>query len=208
MANTRIISFLAAGSSFQLPVNPKECTITEGRSIKTMELLNVGEIGIAGNRKLLRLSINNTFLPNQDSHFYNGHDPESIMAVMRKAKDGKLPVRLILSGTDINREFLIEKLDHTYKEGQKDIYISWSFVEYRETTVTTVASLPGGTDTGLNQRTSDQEIPKTVTVIKGMTLWALAKKYYGDGARWKEIAQANGVKDERKLQIGTELVIP
>lgn len=208
MVNTRIFSFKTAGSSFQLPVNPKECTISEGGSIKTVELLNIGEIGIAGSRRLLRLSINNTFLPEPESRFYNGCDPENILSMMRKAKDGKLPVRIIISGTDINREFLIEKLDHTYKEGQKDVYISWSFVEYRETTVTAVASLADSTDTGISQRTSDQEVPKIVTVKKGMTLWGLAKKYYSDGTRWREIAQANGIKDERKLQIGTELVIP
>ncbi len=208
MANTRIFSFQAAGSNFALPVNPKECTITEGGTVKTVELLNTGEVGIAGNRKLLRLSISNTFLPSAGSHFYTGQDPESILTMMRKAKDGRLPVRIIISGTDINRQFLIEKLDHTYKEGQGDVYIGWSFVEYRETTVTGVASLSESTDTGLGQRASDQEIPKAVTVKKGMTLWGLAKKYYGDGTRWKEIAEENGVKDERKLQIGTQLVIP
>lgn len=49
---------------------------------------------------------------------------------------------------------------------------------------------------------------KSYTVKKGDTLWALAEKYYGDGTKWKLIAKANKIKDPRKLQIGTKLVIP
>lgn len=49
---------------------------------------------------------------------------------------------------------------------------------------------------------------KSYSVKKGDTLWALAEKYYGDGTKWKLIAKANGVKDPRKLQIGTKLTIP
>ena len=209
MANTRTFSFLSNVSRFDLAVNPRDCTISDSSSIKTVELLNIGEIGIAGNRKLIRISISNTFLPSPGSPFYKGVSPEQIKSIMRKAKDGKRPVRIIISGTDINREFLIDKLNDTYKEGQDDIYIDWSFVEYRETTVIPVASLASRyTDTGINNRASDLEIPKTITVKKGTTLWALAKKYYDDGSRWKEIAEANGGLDERKLQIGMELKIP
>jgi len=49
---------------------------------------------------------------------------------------------------------------------------------------------------------------KSYTVKKGDTLWDLAVKYYGDGTQWKKIAKANGVKDPKKLQIGTKLKIP
>ena len=171
MANTRTFSFLANGSRFDLAVNPRDCTISDSSSIKTVELLNIGEIGIAGNRKLIRISISNTFLPSPGSPFYKGVSPEQIKSIMRKAKDGKRPVRIIISGTDINREFLIDKLNDTYKEGQDDIYIDWSFVEYRETTVIPVASLASRyTDTGINNRASDLEIPKTITVKKGTTV--------------------------------------
>jgi len=50
--------------------------------------------------------------------------------------------------------------------------------------------------------------PKIHTVVAGDTLWALADRYLGSGTRWKEIADKNGVRDPRRLQIGTELKIP
>lgn len=49
---------------------------------------------------------------------------------------------------------------------------------------------------------------RTYDVKAGDTLWAIATKYYGSGTNWKNIADANGVTDPRKLQVGKVLVIP
>jgi LysM repeat protein len=51
-------------------------------------------------------------------------------------------------------------------------------------------------------------VAQTYTVVKGDTLWDLAQHYYGNGFRWTLIADANGVKNPRLLQIGTVLTIP
>ncbi len=209
MKNTRMISISAMGSQFNMAVNPKEVKISSGSKLKTLELLNMGEITVAGNRTIDKISIANAFLPSSDSPFYNGTSPETFLALMKKCKDAPAPVRIIISGTDINKQFWIETMEETYVEGDKDPHVSWNFSEYRKTTVLPVASLANRqTYTGLNQRVSSQQVPKSVTVTKGTTLWALAKKYYGDGNRWKEIQAANGGVNERKLRIGSTLVIP
>ena len=49
---------------------------------------------------------------------------------------------------------------------------------------------------------------RTHTVRKGDTLWSIAKEYYGDGKRWKEIAAANGITNESTLSVGKVLRIP
>jgi hypothetical protein len=46
------------------------------------------------------------------------------------------------------------------------------------------------------------------TVRAGETLSAIAAKYYGNAALWPRIADANGIRDPRKLQIGQVLTIP
>lgn len=49
---------------------------------------------------------------------------------------------------------------------------------------------------------------RTYTVRAGDTLWAIAVRYYGDGSKWRRVADANGVRDPRKLRIGHVLTIP
>ena len=49
---------------------------------------------------------------------------------------------------------------------------------------------------------------KTYQVKAGDTLWELADRFYCAGWQWRRIAQANGIHNPRRLQIGTILVIP
>lgn len=48
------------------------------------------------------------------------------------------------------------------------------------------------------------------TVAKNDTLYSLARKYYGDHRRWKEIYGANksAISDPNMIRIGQRLVIP
>ena len=51
---------------------------------------------------------------------------------------------------------------------------------------------------------------KTYTVQAGDTLGKIAKQFYGDASRWKEIFEANKatIGNPDAIQIGQELVIP
>jgi nucleoid-associated protein YgaU len=52
---------------------------------------------------------------------------------------------------------------------------------------------------------------RTHTVTKGDTLYALARSYYGDQAKWKSIYEANRStigSDPNKIRVGQRLVIP
>jgi 5'-nucleotidase len=45
-------------------------------------------------------------------------------------------------------------------------------------------------------------------VAAGDTLWDLAERYYGDGAKWGVIAEANPGMNAQVLAIGQTLTIP
>jgi len=45
-------------------------------------------------------------------------------------------------------------------------------------------------------------------VQQGETLAAIARRYYGRAADWREIADGNGIEDPRRLRPGTVLAVP
>lgn len=49
---------------------------------------------------------------------------------------------------------------------------------------------------------------RSVTVRPGDTLWAIAARELGDGSRHKELAKLNGIRDPRRLAVGTTLKLP
>lgn len=60
----------------------------------------------------------------------------------------------------------------------------------------------------VQKRVNELLTKKTVhTVVKGDSLWSIAKKYLGDGGRYPEIVKLNGLKTT-VLRIGQKLTIP
>lgn len=207
MGNIRTIMIITDDGRWELAVNPRELSVTQDSRDKTIDLLNVGEFNVPGNRGLIKISIS-TFLPDTGSHFSTGDSPESIVLSLKKAKNGKRPVRIIISGTDVNTQFTVSSTTETYKEGQQDIYVAWNFIESRNLNTQPVASwVKRYTQTDICVRNTPNSIPKTVVALAGDTLWNLSHKFYGDGSRWKDIAAANGLTEDR-LTGGERLVIP
>jgi hypothetical protein len=50
--------------------------------------------------------------------------------------------------------------------------------------------------------------PRTYTVISGDTLWAIAERFYGDGSKYQEIANASGISNPDLIYPGQVLTIP
>jgi len=59
-----------------------------------------------------------------------------------------------------------------------------------------------------NAAASEKPGPRKHVIVKGDTLYSLAKRYLGHGRRWKEIQAANPGLDPNKLRVGQEIVIP
>jgi len=55
----------------------------------------------------------------------------------------------------------------------------------------------------------NNEIQKNIhIVVKGDTLWGIAKKYYGNGNKYIDIAKANNIVNPDKISIGQKIIIP
>ncbi|TFV94895.1 LysM domain-containing protein [Leifsonia flava] len=53
-----------------------------------------------------------------------------------------------------------------------------------------------------------QPTGRTYTVVAGDTLSGIARRFYGDASRWKEIREVNGIADPKQIYPGQELTIP
>lgn len=89
------------------------------------------------------------------------------------------------------------------------------FKPYTDGRITEVAAAAGTTtDATATQpaagaaATTPASGPQKHVIAKGDTLWDLAKSFYGDGALWAKISEANGKPAPRHLHVGTELEIP
>lgn len=50
--------------------------------------------------------------------------------------------------------------------------------------------------------------PSTHVIAAGDTFWDLAKTFYGDGAEWRKLSEANGSPNPRHLRIGEKIQVP
>ncbi len=64
------------------------------------------------------------------------------------------------------------------------------------------------TQTGEKKDVSKEDLPGNYTVKEGDTLFTIAQKYYEDGDRFTEIAQANNLNDVNEIVVGQVLRIP
>ncbi len=55
---------------------------------------------------------------------------------------------------------------------------------------------------------SNNSTGKYYTVVRGDTLWGIAKRFYGNGSRYPEIAKANNISNPDLIHVGQRLLIP
>lgn len=102
-----------------------------------------------------------------------------------------LPFRGVV--TSLTQKFTMFLADGTPVRATLDV----TFKEYEE---------PGRQARRTPKSSPDRR--RTRPVRRGDTLWSIAAAVYEDPARWRPIADANGIANPRALVPGTELIIP
>ena len=188
-------------------VNPARLTVTRPNENRVRSLAMGGTVNIWGGRGLREVKLT-TFLPAASSPFFGGQEPETVLAMLKSWQDSGDPVRLIISGSDINDAFLIEDVSETLAEGDRDVGLTLTLREYKfKSALAALAGGSGASSAAARKRTDERVTPRTYTVKQGDTLWDIACRFYGDGTKWRAIAAKNGVPDPRKLQVGKVLTL-
>lgn len=92
-------------------------------------------------------------------------------------------------------------------------YITRATVEVELTEASDAGKATGPVTGGINNKsgsksTADKPAIRYYTYRKGDTLSKLAVKFYHDASKWKRIADANKIKDPKKIKVGQRLKIP
>ncbi len=68
----------------------------------------------------------------------------------------------------------------------------------------------GSSSEAMSREAAQRPETETYTVVAGDTLSRIAKRYYGDAARWREIYDANRdlIQNPDLIHVGWELKIP
>ena len=211
-------------ATYRLPVNPEQIETTSVQANQKYEILKHGQIAIPTHTELKEYSFE-CELPYSPLHYVETsgdfRDADFYLRLFEQWRQEKAPVRFIASngiGDDINTLVLIEELTVTERAGEEgDKYVSIQLLEYRDfgkkSVVVTPTPTGGATAVAKKEEPAPTVNPKstgTHVVQSGDTLWAIAKKYYGDGSQYTKIFNANKdkIKNPNLIYPGQQLVIP
>jgi nucleoid-associated protein YgaU len=208
----------------RLPVNPPEIEVEIPGQGKTYRIVSLGEINTIQTPSLSEISFE-SFFPAQRYPFVVGTEllePASYVEMIDEWRRARKIVRLIVTDGTVDINMLVSIEDFTWREvagAVGDIEYEMTLKQYRPYGPKLVQIK---TITQNNQpviiasaekketRSDTKPQPKVHVLKRGETLWALAQKYLGNGSRWREIADLNGIKDSqvRNLRVGMQIKIP
>ncbi|KZS45697.1 peptidoglycan-binding protein LysM [Paenibacillus glucanolyticus] len=204
----------------QLPINPSEMEVGETGKGSTYDVVGLGEINVIKDRQLTTYGFSGLF-PAQWYPFVTTDDllhPVEYIKMIEKWMTTKRPIRFIFTSDtyDINTPASIESF--TWREvagsgGDIEYTLQLKkYVFYAARKIVKESTNGGGRvqKKKAAARPNDKQQPKTYTMVAGDSLWKVAQMKLGNGARWKEIQQLNGIKDAelKRLPIGKVLKLP
>lgn len=212
----------------QLPVAPSTMSMNINNKNEVITLINEGEVNILKKPGLTDIDFEVEF-PNVKypyAVYPNGFQPASyFLDHLEKLKLSEEPFQFIVNRMkpdgsllfDTNMTVSLE--DYTIDEDAEngfDIKTTISLKQFRpfgtkrlniksassaSNTVTSTQSKQKVT-VEKKRATTGKQTPKSYTVKAGDTLWAIAKKHLGDGAKSAQLAKLNNIKNENSIYPG------
>ena len=202
---------------FMLPVNPESFAFTEKHNNTSVNVNSIGEVNLLGKRDLKTGTISSHF-PKRDRNYANNSGRQAPYTYINKLlswKSSGKPIQLIITGTKINFQVTIETLKYGEQDGTGDVYYDLTLKEYRaveikKTKLKNTKKKKTTKKKSKPKRPAAKKKTKTYTVKSGDCLWNIAKKFYGNGAQYTKIYNANKgkIKNPNLIYPGQVLTIP
>lgn len=212
--------YFADGSDLlTFPITPSELTIKVGSNNKVVTLINEGDINILKSPSLTEVEFEARFPMRQYPYARQFSNFENYWNKFKELKEKKKSFRFIVARStpkgsrtwDTN--LLVALEDISFKESADegdDVLVSFTLKQYKDYGVkklpdsylqnihnkqnqTNNTSTATTTSTSNKPRSEDTKprLPAEHKVQSGDTLWAIAKKYYGNGSKYTVIYNTN-----------------
>lgn len=212
----------------QLPVAPSSMSMKINNKNQTIVLMSEGEVNILKKPGLTDIEFEVEF-PNVKypyAVYPDGFQPAShYLEKLEKLKTSQEPFQFIVNRIkpdgsllfDTNMTVSLE--DYTIDEDAEngfDIKVTIPLKQFRPygTKKLNIKSEPSKSNASgssapkqkatveKTRPTTGKETPKTHTVKSGDTLWAIAKKYLGDGSKYTQLAKLNNLSNPNIIKAG------
>nr|DAI96721.1 MAG TPA: tail assembly protein [Caudoviricetes sp.] len=201
-----------------LPVTPSKIVTRINNKNKTITLLNGQEVNLVKSPGLTDISFSFVLPGNKYPHSVGTFkSPNWYLDRLKELKIQKFYTTFEVSREIKGTEWFKQKLDVTVEDytitedadNGFDLVVDIKLKQYVNYGVTYVPlnNVEDGVVEKKTRSSSSKSIPKTYTVKKGDTLWSIAKKLLGDGAKCWNLAKLNNIKNPNLIYVGQVLKI-
>lgn len=194
-----------------LPVNPEDYTVSVSHRNTVTNVIQIGDVNLMGKTGLREVSLS-SFFPAQNYNFGSSlGDPISTVETIEGWRKSGDPCRVVI-GRVLNMECTIESFNWGEQDATGDIYFTLRLKEYKRIKLKKATITVAQTEPPVQRETKAPETSsgKTYTVKSGDCLWKIAKQFYGNGAEYMKIYNANTdkIKNPNLIYVGQVLTIP
>jgi len=203
----------------QFPVAPSEMRIRINNKNETLTLIDQGEINVLRKPGLTDIEFE-VLLPNVQYPFAvypDGYQTaDYYLDKLEKLKVNQEPFQFIVNRMKPNGQLLFDtnmavsledyEIVDNAEEGF-DITVTINLKQHKAYStkllkVSTSSTAATKKVTTTTPRPVSKTTPKTHKVVAGETLWAIAKKELGNGARYTELAKLNNLSNPNSIRVG------
>lgn len=193
------------GQEIVLPVTPESYTIDHGNHVETVNLHTVGDYNLPGGRTLFTCTLSG-LLPRKRYPFVLPEaslDPFTYIDFFEFSSDRREVCRFVVSDTPTIADVLIENWQYGERDGTNDVYYTLTLRRFLAAQGVRTQSLDAARSAPAQTVTQ-----QTYTVVKGDTLSAICRRFYGDASLYPALAKANGIVNPDLIHPGQIVRLP
>ncbi len=195
--------------TLNMPVTPDRFMVEAGRSVTVLDMTQTGQVAFSGLSALFNEQLE-FLLPSASRNYTQGEysgDPYAVVDTLVSWSEAGEVLRLIITDTPVNVPILLGPVRYGEQDGTGDVYVTLTLRRYRDLKAETAGVT---SETGNNSRSPARaaQAERNHTVVKGDTLWGIARKQYGNGALCWKLASYNGIKNANLIYPGQKVRCP